>query len=292
MASSADEMLLRLEQTAAVLRVIRWPERFQVQLEKRSEGQPLGLGFKKASPGEMVAELLLVSVQAGSALADRNAAEVAAGRWDRVVLPGMRISAVDGVEGDLRTMVEVLRSPGHTRILDLRRHQGHRGTSANVGGILEAALGGGDDREAEAQAQLVPDAFPFEKASAQDAPDVMFVESPNGQEACSGRYEIAQDMLVNGMPVWHKTGDNERWIFCAHNGLWFIADESVHAIGFRCARGYIHGPHAEDGLLPHNLIGHWERVDGQEWSADPGIVVSSNSADVLKGGENNLPRML
>lgn len=80
-------------------------QHFDVLLKKR--GQPLGLHVEKPRRVS-VKELLVVEVLPRSAVGDHNLEQVAAGKWDSVVLPGMLIAAVNGIRGDASAMSDAL----------------------------------------------------------------------------------------------------------------------------------------------------------------------------------------
>lgn len=80
---------------------------FEVSLEKN--GRALGFNFKKPKEEAGVNELLVVAVLSGGVLGHHNATQAAAGHWDSVVLPGMRINSVNDIEGDPTKMRECLR---------------------------------------------------------------------------------------------------------------------------------------------------------------------------------------
>mmetsp|Transcript_62316 Transcript_62316/g.118229 ORF Transcript_62316/g.118229 Transcript_62316/m.118229 type:complete len:233 (+) Transcript_62316:70-768(+) len=80
---------------------------FEVTLQKG--GRALGFNFKKPKEEADVNELLVVAVLPGGVLGHHNATQAASGQWDYVVLPGMRINAVNGYEGDPTKMRECLR---------------------------------------------------------------------------------------------------------------------------------------------------------------------------------------
>lgn len=80
---------------------------FDVHLIK--PGTSLGFNFKKPEENSPARGFLLVTVLPGGVLGQYNAAQAVAGRWDRVVLPGMRICAVNGIESPVGAMLQELK---------------------------------------------------------------------------------------------------------------------------------------------------------------------------------------
>jgi len=89
------------------MRVTRPPTHFDVTLDKR--GGILGFEYRKGR-GHNAHYLLITKVHTHGALPDHNATQAAAGRWDLVVLPEMRLEGVNGIKGDIDFMVEALQS--------------------------------------------------------------------------------------------------------------------------------------------------------------------------------------
>jgi hypothetical protein len=113
-AASAEEMQVQMRQcdvdvgdgtSAADLRIGRPAASFNARVEKGS--RTLGLGFRNPmhNPAQ---HLFITDVLPDGAIAGYNASQLSAGRWDRLVLPEMIVSAVNGVEHDFHGMVKAL----------------------------------------------------------------------------------------------------------------------------------------------------------------------------------------
>merc|ERR1719162_1771567 len=74
-------------------------------------GGPLGLGFKKLK-GTATQQLLITELLSEGTVVEYNFAQVAAGLWDRLILPGMIIKEVNGHEGNWDLMLKALSTPG------------------------------------------------------------------------------------------------------------------------------------------------------------------------------------
>jgi hypothetical protein len=107
-AHTVDEMQreLQISRDAAsecYLQLSRPPKTIKVHLQK--SGRPFGFVLKKprTAPHQ---HLLIAEVVRGGAAADHNVAQAATGNWDAVVLPGMTVEMVNGINGNADTMVE------------------------------------------------------------------------------------------------------------------------------------------------------------------------------------------
>jgi hypothetical protein len=101
----AEQLLLDSSNaTEILLQVVRPHRSFNARLHKT--GPSLGLGFRNPRG----ARLLISDVLAEGAVAEYNAAENNAGRWDRLILPGMVVRAVNGIDGDFDRIREELAS--------------------------------------------------------------------------------------------------------------------------------------------------------------------------------------
>jgi len=92
---------------------------FPVRLEKN--GGSLGLSLKKPAR-ENVRGLLISEVLPDGLLASHNTTQIKARKWADVVLPGMRIVAVNG-EDDPTNMIQAIRA-SDTVVLNVRRRDG------------------------------------------------------------------------------------------------------------------------------------------------------------------------
>jgi len=82
---------------------------FEVSLDKGSPPRSLGFNFKKPSEVSRAKGFLIVAIIPGGVLGQYNAAQASAGAWDKVVLPGMRIRAVNGIENSFTEMLKELK---------------------------------------------------------------------------------------------------------------------------------------------------------------------------------------
>jgi len=122
------------------VQVMRYPQHFFVDLRRGLAGAPasaipaLGMKYEACanSANEVsIQELLVVNVDQRGLVERWNQRNIAQGLYQFVVTPGMRIQAVDGVEGSAAAMVEELRS-GRARRLRIRR--------ADVGAMARAKV--------------------------------------------------------------------------------------------------------------------------------------------------------
>eukprot|EP00929_Paragymnodinium_shiwhaense_P073842 TRINITY_DN37726_c0_g1_i2.p1 TRINITY_DN37726_c0_g1~~TRINITY_DN37726_c0_g1_i2.p1 ORF type:complete len:861 (+),score=261.38 TRINITY_DN37726_c0_g1_i2:162-2744(+) len=89
-----------------VLRLIRYPEKFQVSLTKAGKL----LGFRLERPAEGAApEIRISEVLKSGLLSEYNEVQIAEGNWHLVVLADMRIEAVNDVTGDALKMTNELK---------------------------------------------------------------------------------------------------------------------------------------------------------------------------------------
>merc|ERR550514_1104515 len=86
--------------------ICRFPERFDVELKKG--GRKLGFKFEKPS-NQTLPELRITEVLKEGVLAECNNTQINQSRWHHVVLPEMRIEAVNEVEEDATKIAEELR---------------------------------------------------------------------------------------------------------------------------------------------------------------------------------------
>jgi hypothetical protein len=105
--TAAEEMRDRLLHSTETLhlRVSRPPPVFNVVLEK--QGRSFGFSFKRIL-GSHSSFLGIAAVLTEGVAAAYNAAQGAAGSWDRLMLPMMAVSAVNGISG-ANEMLEVLK---------------------------------------------------------------------------------------------------------------------------------------------------------------------------------------
>lgn len=102
------EMQCELRSCQVSMRIMRFPERFMVELKKEG-GQRMGFRFDRPPPEAPLQELRITEVSRGGALADHNARMVSEGRWHLVVFSEMRVEAANGQSGDALKASEELK---------------------------------------------------------------------------------------------------------------------------------------------------------------------------------------
>lgn len=104
------------------MQVIRYPERFLIQLHKDFESDRLG--FRFAQPAKIdegaAKNVRIVKLLETGLVAEHNKHQVMMGNWHYVVMPNMFIEAVNGIEDDAEAIVEELKS-AQTFVMTLRR---------------------------------------------------------------------------------------------------------------------------------------------------------------------------
>merc|ERR1719443_1550033 len=101
-------MQKQLRTSKVALRIARYPPRFEVTLSKAG-GKKLGFRFEKPQ-NQSLEELRITEVLAQGCVADNNMHQMMAGQWHLVILPEMRIEAVNGVEDNAEEIAQELRS--------------------------------------------------------------------------------------------------------------------------------------------------------------------------------------
>merc|ERR1719316_551967 len=97
---------LRLNSCAC--EILRYPEVFHVELKKSEHKKKLGFKFEKPANSALL-ELKITEVLPGGLLDEVNRMSMKAGAHHQVVFSGMRIEAVNEVEGDCFRIAEELR---------------------------------------------------------------------------------------------------------------------------------------------------------------------------------------
>eukprot|EP01062_Namystynia_karyoxenos_P016643 TRINITY_DN16087_c0_g1_i1.p1 TRINITY_DN16087_c0_g1~~TRINITY_DN16087_c0_g1_i1.p1 ORF type:complete len:1869 (+),score=498.50 TRINITY_DN16087_c0_g1_i1:86-5692(+) len=97
-------------------------------------------------------------------------------------------------------------------------------------------------------------------------PAVLWVVTPNAEQACGGAYALQPGPGVHGMPLWKHTR-RSRWISAAGSGEWHITDSPPDSVG--CGPGMIRSTTAVAGRMPHQMDGWAAAARGQ----DPAITV-------------------
>lgn len=123
------EMQEQLQSAMSVqLLVVRYPQHFIVDLMRGLGGLmdtlaptvTVGIAFEKSEGASERAELKITSINQEGFLERWNQLQISRGYYQFVVTTGMRISAVNGVEGDVHLLEEALHSGQATR-LQIRR---------------------------------------------------------------------------------------------------------------------------------------------------------------------------
>merc|ERR1740138_751065 len=89
------------------MHVRRYVPPFEVYLERQSF-EDWGFIFRASTPASDIQELLVQEVMPDGRLALHNFQQAASGLWESMVMPMMRITAVNGVEGDAQAMLDLL----------------------------------------------------------------------------------------------------------------------------------------------------------------------------------------
>merc|ERR1712203_1036446 len=121
------------------------------------------------------------------------------------------------------------------------------------------------------------------------SPLVLFVHSPNGQEACQGQYTLVDGWRPNGEPLWQQS-DGRHWIYSGRNRKWCICGKDVQEEqGFNCSAGWIYQTAQHGGLTPDEADVSWAWFDASigKFREDPSIVVTAQGP---KAGSFNSSR--
>lgn len=113
---------------------------FDVPLSKGSPPQSLGFNFKKPQEDSRAKGFLIVAVIPGGVLGQYNAAQAAGGAWDRVVLPGMRIRAVNGIENNCAAMLQELKDKEAVTLRVQSNRKIARGQTPSLGPDIQDML--------------------------------------------------------------------------------------------------------------------------------------------------------
>ncbi|CAE8690485.1 unnamed protein product [Polarella glacialis] len=98
-----------------------------------------------------------------------------------------------------------------------------------------------------------------EARSCREVPLTIEVKSPNGQKFCTGLYELVEGSRPNGKPLWKKSGQPERWLYC-YRGVWNVCGKDICDENFETDAGYIFSAHKDDVASP-DLVSCWRRFD-------------------------------
>merc|ERR1712113_633300 len=100
------------------------------------------------------------------------------------------------------------------------------------------------------------------------------LRAPNGQQACSGVYNLVVGQTANGHPLWkHNTDDF--WLYSGHTNRWCIGGKDVEQDQFRRSSGFLLQtlPHSDN--MPNKVASIWQRWDPASASffKDPDISI-------------------
>jgi len=113
------DMQKQLRTSECICKVLRCPEVFHITLAKQPQRR---FGFKFEKPAvASLRELKITEISKKGLLDEANRANMKMGLHHKVVLPGMRIEAVDEVEGDCFKLAEALRKCNAHVTLRIRR---------------------------------------------------------------------------------------------------------------------------------------------------------------------------
>jgi len=116
--SKIDGMQRELRCAHVRLKVVRQTDRFQISLRKRDGARKLGFNFEKR--GEVIEGLApalrITEIKPVGLLEEVNLLHMSQGKFHLVVIAGMRIEAVNDIEGDLAKMGDLLRTAEELKI--------------------------------------------------------------------------------------------------------------------------------------------------------------------------------
>lgn len=149
-----EEMQQELRRaTTAVLRIVRYPQIFPVELKGPAD-KPLGIAFERPSSAT-IKELRITQVHPNGALEAYNQAQIKLGRFHLVVLPGMLIRRANQAVGDVDGMEKVLEGAFPPVLLHIRR-----GDQALMPGSARSAKGTGKGKLPMMTQQSASAAYP------------------------------------------------------------------------------------------------------------------------------------
>jgi len=115
---TVEGMRQELREAASVrMQMTRYPERFEVRVEKR-DGCKLGFRYEKPT-GQP--ELKITAVTKDLLLDEANNKNVTRGLWHIVAMPGMRVEAVNDFEGEDQVLADELKESTGDLVLRIRR---------------------------------------------------------------------------------------------------------------------------------------------------------------------------
>jgi len=101
-----EEMQKQLQRTCVKMKIVRYPDRFKVRIEKA--GRKLGFSHSSHKPKNQ--ELRITEVAASGLMAEYNIEKANAGRWGGIVMPDMIIEQVNDVKGEASKLATELRT--------------------------------------------------------------------------------------------------------------------------------------------------------------------------------------
>eukprot|EP00440_Ansanella_granifera_P008704 gb/GFBE01009433.1/.p1 GENE.gb/GFBE01009433.1/~~gb/GFBE01009433.1/.p1 ORF type:complete len:764 (+),score=114.80 gb/GFBE01009433.1/:1-2292(+) len=102
-----------------------------------------------------------------------------------------------------------------------------------------------------------------------------YVVSPQAEQKVAGRYELLQDKLANGQPLWQRSGCGESsWIYSGANGRWCVSAHKVSEQSFNCSWAHIASSKAHAGQMPHLVESAWVSYHGEEgWQTNAEVKI-------------------
>jgi len=127
--SSLEGMQREIKSPLILIKFVRYPEVFSLTLKKGD--RRLGFRFERPPEGAKSEEVRFTEILAEGALPDYNREQVAAGRFQFVVLPDMRIIKANGLSGDGSEIAEELKRCSEVTLL-VRRAEAESSSVAGV----------------------------------------------------------------------------------------------------------------------------------------------------------------
>jgi len=123
-----------------------------------------------------------------------------------------------------------------------------------------------------------------------EAMQLLNLQSPNGQHACTGVYKLVNEH-VNGQPLW-KQQDGNHWLYCGLNGRWCVAGMDVRKEGFKRSAGFISQTEIHKDKLPYEYRSPWQRWEweGTSFAKDPAIAITVILESTASGSSSRSPK--
>jgi len=120
-------MQKELRHNSITMTIMRYGDRFKVELRKRKNQKRLGFKFgKHHGKGEAdLKDLKITEVGTSGLLHELNETAISRELWNLVVLPGMKIEAVNSIKGSASQMAEELKTADNVQLL-IRRAEVYR----------------------------------------------------------------------------------------------------------------------------------------------------------------------